>query len=148
MRRGRRVRGPRETAPARGRLLVLYDGDCGLCAWSMAWLLRLDRAGRLEPVTIQSGRGQALLADLPERQRLESWHVSDGSGLLASAGTGTAVVLERLPAGAPLAALALRFPAATERAYRWVAAHRARLGALLTPASRARAQRLIATRMH
>jgi predicted DCC family thiol-disulfide oxidoreductase YuxK len=142
----RRAR-PREASAAREPLLVLYDADCGLCAWSMAWLLRIDRARRLEPVAIQSDRGQALLADVPEQRRLESWHVCDSSGRLASAGAGAAPVLARLPAGGPFAALARRFPAATERVYRCVAAHRSGLGGLLSPASKARAHGLIAARM-
>jgi len=36
-----------------------------------------------------------------------------------------------LPAGAPIAALASAFPRATNRAYRWVARHRERLGRVL-----------------
>jgi predicted DCC family thiol-disulfide oxidoreductase YuxK len=130
------------------RLLVLYDDQCGFCVWCMAWLLRADRRRRLAPVAIDSGQGGRLLADMPEAQRLASWHVCDDSGLLASGGGGVAYVLARLPGGAPAAALARRLPRASERAYGWVAAHRSRLGRLLPRASKARARELIASRMH
>jgi predicted DCC family thiol-disulfide oxidoreductase YuxK len=130
------------------RLLVLYDDQCGFCAWCMAWLLRADRARRLAPVAIESEQGRRLLAGMPQQQRLASWHVCDDGGLLASGGAGLAHVLARLPAGAPAAALARRMPRASERAYGWVAAHRVGLGKLLPRASKARARVLIASRMH
>lgn len=132
----------------REHLLVLYDDDCGFCAWCMAWLLRADRAQRLQPVAIESERGRALLAGMSEQQRLASWHVCNDSGLLASGGAGVAHVLARLPAGRPAAALARRAPRVTERAYGFVAAHRAGLGRLLSQAGKARARGLIASRMH
>ena len=133
---------------ARERLFVLYDDQCGFCAWCMAWLLRADRARRLVPVAIDSEQGQRLLAGMPAEQRAASWHVCDASGLLASGGAAVAHVLARLPAGAPAAALARRAPKTVERTYAWVAAHRSGLGELLPSASRARARDLIASRMH
>jgi predicted DCC family thiol-disulfide oxidoreductase YuxK len=128
-------------------LLVLYDGHCGFCEWCMAWLLRADRARRLQPVAIQSERGQRLLAGMSEPQRLESWHVCDGDGLLASGGAGLPYVLALLPAGGVAAALARRLPRRVERAYRWVAAHRTELSRLVPRGGKARARRLIAARM-
>ena len=47
--------------------LVLYDGDCGLCKWLLAGLLRFDRAGRLRPLALQRPEAEALLADVPAR---------------------------------------------------------------------------------
>lgn len=40
-----------EDAP--GRLLVLYDGDCGICTWLAGWVVRRDRDARLEVVAYQ-----------------------------------------------------------------------------------------------
>jgi predicted DCC family thiol-disulfide oxidoreductase YuxK len=128
--------------------VVLYDVDCGFCAWGLAWVLRWDRRRKLTPVAIQSAEGARLLADLPEQRRLASWHARDEHGHRSSGGAALARVLERLPAGRPLAALARKFPAATESAYAWVAAHRSRLGSFIGPASRRRARALIASRMH
>ena len=129
------------------RLAVLYDRECGFCAWALSWLLRWDRARCLEPVAIQSEEGQRLLADMPPEQRLESWHLCQAQGRLRSGGEALSDVLARLPLGAPLARLTAHYPRATERAYAWVAAHRSALGRLLSDASKRRARALIAARM-
>jgi predicted DCC family thiol-disulfide oxidoreductase YuxK len=133
---------------APGRLVVLYDGECGFCAWGLAWLLRWDRRRRLAAVAIQSAQGARLLADLPEEHRLASWHARDPHGRRSSGGAALAPVLECLPGGRPLAALAMRFPRATESSYAWVAANRTRLGRFISAGARRRARALIAARMH
>jgi predicted DCC family thiol-disulfide oxidoreductase YuxK len=129
-------------------LLVLYDDDCGFCAWALAWLLRWDRRRELRPVAIQSAEGSRLLAGVPEALRLASWHVRDPRGPVSSGAAAFVPVLERVPGGRPLAALAARFPHATEAGYGWVAAHRSRLGGLISSAGKRRARALIAQRMH
>jgi predicted DCC family thiol-disulfide oxidoreductase YuxK len=112
---------------------VLFDGDCGFCRWSLDKLLIWDRRRRLRPLEIQSAEGQELLerAGVPMSARLESWHLVLPSGAVRSAGAGAAPLAELLPGGRPLAALFRRFPAPTERAYRWVAANRDRVARLL-----------------
>jgi predicted DCC family thiol-disulfide oxidoreductase YuxK len=104
--------------------LVLYDEDCGFCKWSLNRILAWDRRRRLRPVAIQSERGQALLASVPEEERLDSWHLVAPSGEVRSAGAAAAPVARLLPGGRPLAYLFARFPRATECAYRYVATHR------------------------
>jgi len=135
-------------AGARERLAVLYDGGCGFCAWALAWLLRWDRARQMRPVAIQSEEGARLLAGMPSEQRLASWHVCDANGPVASGGAALPHALDRLPGGRPLAALAERFPRATEAGYAWVAEHRSGFGKLISPAAKRRARALIAARMH
>jgi predicted DCC family thiol-disulfide oxidoreductase YuxK len=134
---------------ARGEepLAVLYDGECGFCAWGVAWLLRLDRARQLRPLAIQSEAGARLLAELPEARRLASWHTREQGGPLLSGGAALAPVLARLPMGAPLAALVRRFPRASESLYGLIAAHRAGLGRLVPAASKERARALISARI-
>lgn len=119
-----------ERAP---RVNVLYDRDCGFCRWSLDKVLLWDRRGRLRPVEIQSEEGQSLLeqAGVPRKRRLESWHLVFPSGEARSAGAGAAPLASLLPGGRPLAALLRRFPVATERAYRWVAANRGGLARVL-----------------
>jgi predicted DCC family thiol-disulfide oxidoreductase YuxK len=134
-------------ARAREPLLVLYDGDCGFCAWALAWLLRWDRAQRLRPVAIGSEEGARLLAGMPPERRLASWHACDAHGLVRSGGAALAHVLWRVPGGGPLADLAQRFPRATEAGYAWVAEHRSCLGKLVSAAGERRARALIAARM-
>jgi predicted DCC family thiol-disulfide oxidoreductase YuxK len=102
---------------------VLYDRDCTFCRWSLDKVLAWDR-GRLRPVEIQSEEGQRLLAAVPERARLESWHLVTPEGELRSAGGAAAPLAALLPGGRPLAAAFRAFPQTTERTYRWVASHR------------------------
>jgi predicted DCC family thiol-disulfide oxidoreductase YuxK len=135
-------------ADGAARVVVLYDGECGFCAWGVAWLLRWDRQHSLRPVAIQSAEGALLLADVPEQRRLASWHVRDPRGQLSSGGAALAPALARLPAGGPLAALAARFPRAAEAGYGLLAAHRAALGRAIPAAAKRRARALIALRMH
>ena len=130
------------------RLAILYDGECGFCAWGVAWLLRFDRARQLRPVAIQSEEGARLLSELSEAQRLASWHARAEGRPVSSGGAALAPVLARLPMGGPLAAVARSLPRASESVYRRIAAHRVGLGRLLSRASKERARALIAARMH
>jgi predicted DCC family thiol-disulfide oxidoreductase YuxK len=127
------------------RTPILYDDDCGFCRVSCAAVLVLDRRRRLRPVAIQSGEGERLLADMPPEQRLDSWHLVTGDQQVHSAGAAFAPLLRLLGAGAVAAALA-RFPAGTERAYRFVANRRSPLGRRLPSGLKERADRLIARR--
>jgi predicted DCC family thiol-disulfide oxidoreductase YuxK len=112
-----------------GRLLVLYDDDCGFCRWSADRLLAWDRGGRLRAGAIQ-GADQALAA-VPAEARLREMHVVEPDGRVWSGGRALTRVAAELPGGAPFAWLGRRAPAATARLYRAVAARRDRLGALL-----------------
>lgn len=127
-------------------IVVMYDGDCGFCKVVLAVLLRWDRARRLSPVTIQSTRGEELLADLARHDRLRSWHLVDPEGRLYSGGAGIPVVFDALPWGTLIARIASRFPKTTSRVYDWVASNRAILGRLLKARVRAWATLVIAER--
>jgi predicted DCC family thiol-disulfide oxidoreductase YuxK len=105
---------------------VLYDDDCAFCKWSLDKILAWDRRRRLRPVAIQSDEGQGLLGDVPEAERLDSWHLVLPSGEVRSAGAGAAPLAALLPGGRPLGFLFGSFPGLTERAYRRVAANRNR----------------------
>ena len=45
-----------------GRLLVIFDGHCGLCNRSVRWLLARDRQDRLRFVAAESPQAAGLLA--------------------------------------------------------------------------------------
>jgi predicted DCC family thiol-disulfide oxidoreductase YuxK len=127
---------------------VLYDPDCGFCRVSLALLLRWDRHGRLRPVPLGSEEADALLAGMPEEQRMASWHLvepggAERAGAVHSAGAAFPPVLELLPGGRPLARLSARFPRASERAYRLVADHRSLLGRALPHGTRRWADRVL-----
>ncbi len=98
--------------------VVLYDDDCAFCKWSLDKILAWDRHRRLRPVAIQSDEGQGLLANVPESERLDSWHLVLPSGEVRSAGAAAAPLAALLPGGRPLAFLFRSFPGLTERAYR------------------------------
>jgi predicted DCC family thiol-disulfide oxidoreductase YuxK len=105
---------------------VLYDEDCGFCKWSLDKILAWDRRQRLRPIAIQSEEGQALLAEVPEAERLDSWHLVLPSGEVRSAGAAASPLAELLPGGRALALLFRAFPGITERAYGFVAENRNR----------------------
>jgi predicted DCC family thiol-disulfide oxidoreductase YuxK len=104
--------------------IVLYDGDCGLCKWLLAWLLRFDRAGRLQPIALQRPEAEALLADLDPAERMASMHLVSPGGMRASAGDALPPLLRLLSGGRLPAAVLERFPRLADAGYRWVAAHR------------------------
>jgi predicted DCC family thiol-disulfide oxidoreductase YuxK len=125
---------------------VIYDADCGFCRWSLAELLTLDRRGRLRPLELSAPEADALLADLSPAQRAASWHLVSPDGRRWSAGPAAAPLLALLPGGRLPARLLSAFPAATERAYRWVADHRSSLGRLIPPGARRQAAVRLARR--
>ena len=106
--------------------VLVYDGDCGFCQWSLRWGLRLG-------ITCDHVAGQR--ADLPALGltpadvEAAAWYV-DGDRLLrgheaiAAALRTSRYVAVRL-AGRVIGSRALRPVAAP--AYTWVAAHRHRL---------------------
>ena len=112
------------------RAVLLWDGDCGFCRWCVARVLGLDRDRRLRPVTLQSEEGRRLTAHLDPETAMASWHLAMPDGRLLSAGEAFAGLGELVPAAAPLGALARRFPAPVDRAYRLGADNRDRLGAV------------------
>lgn len=113
------------------RAVLLYDRECGFCRSSLDLVLAWDRRGRLRPVALQDPEADRLLADLDREQRMASWHLLAPDGSRSSAGEAVAPLLRMLPGGAPAAAVAERFPALTEAAYRSVAAHRGALYRLI-----------------
>jgi predicted DCC family thiol-disulfide oxidoreductase YuxK len=130
-----------QTAPMRfdDRPLVIYDGECGICKWLLAGLLRWDRRGRLRTLPLQSQEAEAVLADLDTEVRMASWHLVSPDGGRRSAGAALPTLLSYLPGGRPPAAVFARFPGATERAYRWVARNRTQISKLIPAGSKARA---------
>jgi predicted DCC family thiol-disulfide oxidoreductase YuxK len=110
------------------RAAILYDPDCGFCRLCVALTLAWDRRRRLRPVALEDPDADALLAGMPPADRMASWHLAPPGGDVRSAGGAFAPLLRLLPGGAPLAALAERWPGAAERGYRWVADRRSALG--------------------
>jgi predicted DCC family thiol-disulfide oxidoreductase YuxK len=126
--------------------LVLYDSDCGFCKWLLAALLRRDGEGRLRPIALQSPEAEPLLAEMPEPERIASWHLISPEGERLSAGAAAAPVLGLVRGGPPLAALLGRIPRLTDRGYRWVAGHRSQLSRFVPGGAKARAAETVRAR--
>ena len=129
-----------------GEWTLLYDRDCGFCRWSLAKVLAWDRGRRLRPAALQDPEADELLADTDGKGNMESWHLVSPDGDVRSAGTAIGPLMRLLPGGAPIAAIAERFPRATKRAYRWVADHRSAFGRRIGERARARADAQIRQR--
>jgi predicted DCC family thiol-disulfide oxidoreductase YuxK len=129
-----------------GSWTLLYDADCGFCRWSLSLVLALDRRRRLTPVAIGSPAADELLADMALEERAASWHLVAPGGRRTSAGAAAPPLLRLLPGGRGPAALLASAPGLTERAYRWVADHRATLGRALPSGTKRRATARIARR--
>ena len=128
------------------RWTVLYDSDCGFCKWLLAILLRWDRAGRLQPIALQGSEAAELLHGVTAAERMASWHLISPAGERRSGGAAVAPLLRTLPGGGVPAAVIARFPGLTDRAYRWVAAHRSTLSRLVPARAKARAGSAVAER--
>jgi predicted DCC family thiol-disulfide oxidoreductase YuxK len=125
---------------------VIYDADCGLCRTLLALILRADTHRRLSPLALGTPEATRLLDDLTHDQRYASWHLIAPDGTRTSAGAAGPELLWLLPHGDVPAAILARAPRATERAYRWVAEHRNRLGPLIPDAVKRRATETIVRR--
>lgn len=106
-----------------GRLV--FDGECGFCTRAVAWLRRLDRAGRVEAVPFQApGVPESVGADVEQCRGSVQWLGTDGHRRSGAAAVNAVLdVLTRTPL--PGAVYRVTAPL-QERAYSWVADHRSR----------------------
>jgi predicted DCC family thiol-disulfide oxidoreductase YuxK len=126
--------------------VLLYDDDCGFCRVMLAVILAWDRSRRLRPLALQTPEADRLLGDMSPERRMNSWHLVAPDGRVSSAGAAFPPLLGQLPGGAPLGRVGARFPAASERGYRWVADHRSTLGPLLPESVKRWADAVVARR--
>lgn len=118
--------------------LLVIDGTCGFCRWSAERILRHDRDGRVRAVAMHESDGRDAIAGLDSDVAAASWHLRTPDGRLHSAGAVVAPLASVLHHGAPVAALARRFPRATDVTYRWGAARRDVWGRMLRRAQQRR----------
>jgi len=127
-------------------MIVLWDKDCGFCAFMLSLMLRADSGRVLQPAAIQGPEGERWLGSMPAERRLATFHAIDSQGRLTSGGDALTAVLGVLPAGRPLAALTGAVPGVTDRGYMWVAGHRRLLSRPIPARAKERARRLVARR--
>ncbi len=110
------------------RLLVVFDGWCGVCTRAVEWVRAHDAAGRVRALPSQTPGLKERLGLSPAEAARTVWAVTRGGRRYAGAAAFAAVLREleggwallaRLYAVPPLAWLA-------ERAYAWFARHRGR----------------------
>lgn len=122
---------------------VLYDAECGFCAWALWRLLTWDCARRLRPTALQGPEASHLLADVPLAERMASWHLISPAGVRHSGGAAGVQVLRLLPGGRIPAAAFARFPTLTEKAYRSIAEHRSQLSRLIPERAKRNSRRRV-----
>jgi predicted DCC family thiol-disulfide oxidoreductase YuxK len=125
---------------------LIYDSDCGFCRWCLGKVLAWDRRRAIRTLALGTPEADRLLGDMPRDRQMSSWHLVDGAGTVHSAGAGFEPLFRLLPAGGPAAAIAARFPRATERAYRLVSQNRSFFGRFVTDGAKRRADNRIAAR--
>lgn len=103
---------------------LVFDADCGICVAAAGW------AARRTPLDLH-GNGTAAAAlhlrDLPPAARGRCVHHVDALGRRTSGGAAVAAVLRDVPGWRWLGNALSAAPGVTERGYRVVARHRARI---------------------
>ena len=116
-----------QPAPDEPDGLILFDGVCVFCSRWVRFVLRLDRERRFRFLPIQSERGRTLAVrhginpDAPETNAVVS------GGRIFFKSDAALVVLGRLPATAPLAALRLAPRALRDPVYELIVRNRYRI---------------------
>ncbi|MEM7739056.1 MAG: DUF393 domain-containing protein [Deinococcota bacterium] len=114
------------------KTLVLYDGDCGFCQWSVNLALKFDRHTRLEPRPLQTP-GLLEQHNISRQAAETALHVVTPSGQVVQAGYAIKAILHELPLwrGAQVWWFIPGFGILANWVYARVAANRHKLGQLL-----------------
>jgi predicted DCC family thiol-disulfide oxidoreductase YuxK len=106
--------------------VVIYDGNCGLCQGSVAWLARRAVRGRFEFLPCQAAERRARFPWMEERACLEAIQLVLPDGRVLNGAGAIPEILRRLRGWRRLAPL-FGVPGVDLLArvvYRWVARHR------------------------
>ncbi|MDQ8045699.1 MAG: DCC1-like thiol-disulfide oxidoreductase family protein [Solirubrobacteraceae bacterium] len=114
---------PGDRPPTDGRLLLLFDGACGICLHIRDLLVLLDRRGRFAVDRIDRHVG-GLLAEVDPAAVYETWHVVHADGRVEHGGAALTTVVGALPGGRPFAAAMRRAAGPVDAAYAWFARNR------------------------
>lgn len=104
--------------PTDGRLLLLFDGGCGICLHARDVFLAFDWNHRLAHDRIVR-HDLGLLSDIDPVTRYASWHTIHPDGRVEHGAQGVASALEEIPIGKLPAKFVRRFPGVSDAAYQW-----------------------------
>ncbi len=109
-------------------LLLIFDGACGFCTWSVYWIKLLDRRDRVQAIPCQQP-GLPQSVGLTRAQCEEAARAIEPSGRRLR---GAAAVCAALAwaLGLPVLGRICELPgirSLAEAIYRWIATHRSRL---------------------
>ncbi|MGB8258736.1 MAG: DCC1-like thiol-disulfide oxidoreductase family protein [Terracidiphilus sp.] len=94
-----------------GRVLVVFDGRCGLCNASVRWLIRRDELDRLRFVAAEDGRAAEMLTRLGYDGRPETivavWEAGRAGERALERSEAVAALLGELPGPWPAVGRAL-----------------------------------------
>ena len=122
---------------------VLYDGECGFCAWIMAGVLRLDEERQIRPLALQDALAADLLPGMSEEDRFASFHLIGDDEEVRSGGDALPVLFAELRGTRLFGRALAAAPAVTHLLYKVVAANRSRIGPLIPDAWKSRARAAI-----
>jgi len=130
-----RVEGSTRPTSGAPRVVVIYDGACGLCQGSVAWLSRRAVRGEFEFLPCQATERRARFPWMDERTCLEAIQLLLPDGRVLAGAGAIPEILKRLRGWRWLAAC-FRLPGAgplAPRLYAWVARHRYRISCMRRP---------------
>ncbi|MDX2034988.1 MAG: DUF393 domain-containing protein [Blastocatellia bacterium] len=113
-----------------GKTVVIYDGQCRICAGQMRTLARLDLTGRLTYLSLHDPRVRDRCPDLSFDQLMARMYALAPDGARHAGPNAVRWICARLPVLWPLAAL-LALPGIRtlwDRTYPWIAEQRYRFG--------------------
>jgi predicted DCC family thiol-disulfide oxidoreductase YuxK len=113
------------------RPVLLYDGGCRLCRFSVRAIARLDRDGELDLLPLEDPAASAFVRHLPEDERDATWRLATDSALVGY-GRGAVELARALRLTRPAARILGAIPpAALDALYALVSRHRSGLGRLV-----------------
>lgn len=115
---------PGDPPPTDGKLLLLFDGGCGICLHARDVFAAWDRGGQRLAFDRIARHDGGLLRDIPAEERYSAWHVVYPDGHQVSGAMGVAASVAALPGGKLPASIARRNVDAAERAYGWFVRNR------------------------
>lgn len=112
---------------------IVFDGDCGICTWTIEWVNRLDRKKRFGCVSFHEVDLSSLSPNLTREQCEREMVVVTRAGTIVAGGDAVRYISRRLPlmrlVWPLMAAPGLR--ALVDRLYVWVAGNRHRISRLV-----------------